>query len=162
VTNSRKTVAHEFFEIHAKPNFEEWEKSPLDIRLAMNAVVSLFHMADHFWNAYEADSSALVFNTKILSKFRSELASRNPDFQVLDGIANSHKHMKLNRANHVITNASQTSIGTTGFGTSNWGSGPYGGDRAIVVLLNDNSTRHVSDLLCNVKSMWDTMLCPLP
>jgi hypothetical protein len=162
VTNSGKTAAHEFFEIHAKPNFEEWEKSSLDIRLAMNAVVSLFHMADYFWNAHKGGSSALVFNAKTLPKFRTELASRNPDFQVLDGIANSHKHMKLTWVNHFITNASQTSIGTTGFGVANWGSGSYGGDIAITVLLNNNSTRDVSDILRQVISMWDTMLYPLP
>ena len=80
---SPRTPAHDFFETHVVPNHEAWLARPTDIRLAMNAVLSLHHMADHFWLAYQATNPKLVYCTKNLRGFRDELVKQCPCYAVV-------------------------------------------------------------------------------
>ncbi len=155
---STRTQAHVFFETHVEPNHDAWLNEPTDIRLAMNAVVSLYHMADHFWHAYASIDPSRVFDTATAGKFRTALAQRNAHFAVLRDVAEAHKHMALDRASRVLTQAQQTAVGATGFGEADFGTGPFGGGPSIVVELDDDSKYHLSYLAEEVKRLWVTMI----
>lgn len=149
-----RTKAHEFFEVHAVPNIEAWLKEPTDIRLAMNATVSLYHMADHFWHTYSLVDVTRVFGTPDASAFRAELARRNGNFKLLRDVAEAHKHMELDRSSRVITHADQTAVGATGWGEAAYGTGPFGGVPSIVVRQDDDTKHHLSYLAEEVKQLW--------
>jgi len=149
-----QTQAHEYFEIHVIPNLDAWMNQPTDIRLAMNAVVVLYHMADHFWHAYSSSDPSRVFGTTKSSSFRSKLAKQDNHYKVLRDVAEAHKHMELDRPSRVLTQANQTKVGATGWGEGGFGTGPFGGGPSIVIELNDGSKHHLSYLAQKVKELW--------
>lgn len=149
-----QTQAHEYFEIHVIPNLDAWMTQPTDIRLAMNAVVALYHMADHFWHAYSISDPSRVFSTANSSLFRSKLAGQDNHYMVLRDVAEAHKHMELDRPLRVLTQANQTTVGATGLGEGGFGTGPFGGGPSIVVELDDGSKHHLSYLAKKVKELW--------
>ncbi len=156
--SSISTSAHEFFTIHTVPNLKAWLNDPTDIRLAMNAAVSLYHMADHFWHAYAVVDPSRVFGTTNTSSFRSELAHRNNHFAVLRDVVEAHKHMQLDRTSRVLTQSNQTTLGTTGFGEADFGTGPFGGGPSVVVELDDGRKHHLSYLAKEVEQLWRSLL----
>lgn len=155
---SSRTLAHDFFDTHLVPNHEVWLVQPTDIRLAMNAVVSLYHMADHFWHAYNQTNPNLTFQTRNSALFRAALATRDNHFAVLRDVAEAHKHMKLDRPARILTDSTQSGIGSTGWSEVGYGIGPYGGGPSIIVHLNDNSKYHLSFLAQEVQKLWLFML----
>lgn len=155
---STHNQARAFFETHVEPNLAAWSAQPTDIRLAMNAVVSLYHMTDHFWYAYESVDPVRVFGTKSTNQFRNNLAQQFSHFAVVRDVAEAHKHMELDRKSRVLTESKQTAVGATGFGEAGFGTGPFGGEPSIVVKLDDNSKHHLIYLAEEVKGLWITML----
>ena len=153
-----QTKAHDYFQLHVIPNLNSWRVQPTDIRLAMNAVVALYHMADHFWHAYAMSDSSRVFGTTSSALFRSDLAKQDGHFKVLRDVAEAHKHMKLDRSPRVLTQANQTTVGETGFGEGGFGTGPFGGGLSIVVELDDGSKHHLSYLAEQVTELWNSKL----
>lgn len=149
-----QTQAHEYFEIHVIPNLDAWMTQPTNMRLAMNAVVVLYHMADHFWHAYSSSDPSRVFSTANSSLFRSELARQDNHYKVLRDVAEAHKHMELDRSSRVLTQANQTTVGATGWGEGGFGTGPFGGGPSIVVELDDGSKHHLSCVAKKVKELW--------
>lgn len=152
------TCAHEFFRVHVIPNLQTWQNQSIDIRLAMNAVVSLYHMADHYWYAYSQLDSTRIFNTRSSGKYREELAERCNWFKVLRDVAEAHKHMKLTRSSRVLTQANQTEIRKTGFGEGKYSSGSWGGTDSIVIELDDGKIFHLNEIIENVKQFWESNL----
>jgi hypothetical protein len=150
--------AHLFFQMHVKPNLDSWHAQPPDERLAMNAVVSLYHLADHFWQAYSSCDPGRVLDTKSASEFRGLLAKRDVNFAILRDVAEAYKHMKLDRTSRKLTKSNQTALGSTGFGEAGFGTGPFGGGASIVVDLDDGSKYHLSYITRQVKQAWDNML----
>lgn len=155
---STRTPAHDFFDTHLVPNYEAWLVQPTDMRLAMNAVVSLYHMADHFWHAYANLDSSRIFATANSALFRAELANRDHRFKVLRDVAEAHKHMKLDRSTRILSESRQTGVGSTGYGQAGYGTGPYGGGSSVVVELDDNTKHHLGYLAQEVKQLWFSML----
>lgn len=140
------------------PALEAWRADPTDIRLAMIAAVSLYHEADHYWVSYSKIDSRRVFGTTSSGLFRAELAKQCGDFALLRDVAEAHKHMKLDRPTRVVTNASQTARGATGYGEGPYGEGPYGGGPSIVVELDGGSKRHLTAVADTVEALWLSML----
>lgn len=155
---SSRTPAHEFFDMHVAPNHGAWQAHTTDIRLAMNVVVSLYHMADHFWHAYSKTDPSRVFSTRAPSLYRAELARQNQHFSILRDVAEAHKHMKLDRPVRNLTKSRQTLVGSTGYGQANYGTGPYGGGLSIVVVLDNGAKHHLNYLAQEVKQFWYSML----
>ncbi|WP_275288634.1 hypothetical protein [Halomonas elongata] len=155
---SSTTVAHNFLDTHVVPNHEEWLVQPTDLRLAMNAVLSLYHMADHFWHAYGQTDPDRTFHTARAGEFRAEMARRDSRFAVLRDVAEAHKHMRLDRPVRTVTESSQTAVGSTGYGEAGYGTGPFGGGPSIVVVLDDGSKQHLSNLAYEVRQLWISML----
>lgn len=155
---SSTTVAHEFLDTHVAPNHDEWIGEPTDLRLGMNAVLSLYHMADHFWHAYGQADPAHTFHTAHAGEFRTEMARHHNLFAILRDVAEAHKHMRLDRPVRTVTGSQQTAVGSTGYGEAGYGIGPYDGGPSIVVLLDDGSKQHLSYLAYEVRQLWISML----
>lgn len=148
--------AQHFFDAYVVPNHDAWLAQPTDLRLAMNATVSLYHMADHFWHTYAAIEPVRVFCKGSSGQFRTELAKRNNEYSLLRDVAEAHKHMKLDRSTRSVTETRQTAVGSTGYGEAGYGTGPYGGGPSIVVELDDGEKRHLSYLAQTVRALWET------
>jgi hypothetical protein len=153
-----RTHAHEYFEIHVTPNLDAWMNQLTDMRLAMNAVVVLYHMADHFWHAYSSNDPSRVFHTDNSGLFRLELAKRGNQYKILRDVAEAHKHMELDRSSRVLTQANQTAVGATGWGEGGFDTGPFGGGPSIVIELDDGSKHHLSSLAQKVSELWASKL----
>ena len=153
-----RNPAQVYFETHVEPNLAAWLGQPTDIRLAMNAVVSLYHTVDHFWHSYHGVAPSHVWNTKDVRQFRAEFARRDPNFAIIRDVAEAHKHMVLDRNSRALTDSSQTAVGSTGFGEAGFGQGPFGGGPSIVVKLDDGSKHHLSHVANEVKRSWLSML----
>jgi hypothetical protein len=153
-----QSPARQFFDTHLVPNYEAWLAQPTDLRLAMNATVSLYHMADHYWHSFSATEPDRVFSTNSSSQFRGGLATRNTDYSLLRDVAEAHKHMKLDRSTRNVTESRQTAIGSTGYGEGGYGTGPYGGGPSVVVVLDDGTKRHLSYSAQVVRKLWEAML----
>jgi hypothetical protein len=152
-----ENFAQQFFDIHVVPNYDAWLSQPTDLRLAMNAVVSLYHMADYFWNSfYETDCR--VYSTKKSGEFRAELARRSDDYALLRDVAEAHKHMRLHRSERIVTTSTQTVVDSTAYGEASYGSGPFGGGLSIVVELDDHTKQHLSYTAKMVKQLWESKL----
>ena len=156
--NAAKASAEQFFQIHVQPTVTQWESSPADIRLAMHAAVSLNQLTDYFWHDFSDSAPHRVFNTASIKQFRLELSSRFPNFALIRDIAESHKHVKLDRSNRVLTSAEQTSVGTLGYGEAKYGAGTYGGAPEIIIELDSGNRTHFSYVVFNVLQMWKTLL----
>ena len=155
---TKRTPAHDHFDVHVAPALEDLRASPTNIRLAMVAAVSLYHEADHYWGSYSTIDSGRVFGTKSAGLFRAELSTRSEDYALLRDVAEAHKHMKLDRGTRAVTHASQTVVGAVEYGGAPYGEGPYGGGPSIVVELDDGSKRHLSAIIDAVEALWSSML----
>jgi hypothetical protein len=149
--------AQQFFDIHVVPNYNAWLTEPTDLRLAMNAVVSLYHMADHFWNSFYKTNDR-VYSTKKSGDFRAKLAELSDDYALLRDVAEAHKHMQLHRPERIVTSSTQTVVGSTGYGEAGYGTGPFGGGLSIVVELDDHTKQHLSYTAKMVKQLWESKL----
>ena len=156
--NITRTKAHEFFDTHVIPAYEEWTKDTNSIRLAMSAAVALNQMADHLWHAYANVDPSRVFNTVSPTAFRKEMSRRHVHFAIVRDVAEAHKHVRLDRASRVITGGEQTALGATGWGEAGFGTGPYGGGPSIVAELDDGTKHHFIHPAKEVLQLWMSIL----
>lgn len=156
--NCSRTRAHEFFDTHVKPTYEEWIKDPTSIRLAMNVAVALNQTTDHLWHAYAKVDPSRVFCTTNSAAFREELTRRYAHFAIIRDVAEAHKHVRLDRRSRILTRAEQTAVGRTDWGEAGFGSGPYGGGPSVVVELDDGTKHHLSDSAKELLLLWLSIL----
>lgn len=156
--NRSRTKAHEFFDTHVTPAYGEWINDPINIRLAMSAVVALNQMADYLWHAYSNVEPNLVLSAASPGAFRAELARRHVHFAIIRDVAEAHKHVTLDRGSRVLTEADQTAVGATGWGEADFGTGPYGGGPSVVVELDDGTKHHLSHSAKEVLQLWLSIL----
>lgn len=148
--------ASEFLEKYVVPAYEEWQQSPRNLRLAMNLASSLNNLVDHFWHSFSGTEPTRVFNQKNSTEFRTKLNNQNINFGLIRDVADSHKHLRLGRADRKITNADQVKIRKIGYGHAYGLS--YGGGEQIVIEMDDSSTRYFSTTAREVFEYWKTEL----
>lgn len=155
---SQRTSAHDFWDAHVWPALDAWSGDPTDLRLALSAVLPLYHTADHVWHSYASVDPAKVLGTSSPSQYRSILAQLHPEFAIVRDVAEAHKHCSLDRLTRVVTNAAQTQPGSLGYGEGGYGTGPFGGGPSLIVELDDGSRVHLSAFVGYVCSMWEDLL----
>jgi hypothetical protein len=152
-----------FFDVHLRPNYEEWLASPLDERQAMNALAAANNMAAwalHYWSGRDSTKVYGIRKDKE-SEYRHELATREcPDFALVRDVAEAHKHFHLLRKSppRHATRSDQTQLGATGWGEGGYGEGVYGGGPQLVVTLDDGTERPLAVLMGKVITMWEQLL----
>ena len=151
------SLSYDFFNTHLEPNYQDWLKDPTDKRLAMNAILSLYHIADHFWHEHQSIPET-VYKTKCAGDYRKELASNNMSFRLLRDIAEAHKHLKLHRTIREISSAKQTDIGSMPYGEGSYSSGPYSGGPSLIVTDDKGKRHHLTQIARSVRLLWKEKL----
>jgi len=78
------------------PNYDEFCADEGNIRKAFNAVVSLFHMTDNYFNFYKRRADAKVAGFNDLRDFQVYMGGHTPYFNDVQSIANAYKHLYTN------------------------------------------------------------------
>ena len=146
--------AHDFWEKIVQPDYQEFTRDQTNLRLAAHAALSLYHIHDWVFEDYKGDT-ARIFECKSKSQFLDHIRQQEcADFELLRGLANSHKHFRLDRGQPAVASSTQVSIRPTGWGESAYGEGPYGGSASIVVDIGNGQIRHFTAIAQNVWEMW--------
>lgn len=148
-----------FFDEHVRPNYDEWMAKPLDQRLAKNSVGDANNMAErvfHYWDGIDQEK---LYDQTRPGDYRQALAAEVcPDFQLVNDVADAHKHFTLGRSSRQITRSDQTSPGSLGWDVARWGEGLWGSPEQLVVQLDDGSRRPLEGIMGNVIAMWEALL----
>src|ERR1035441_5735371 len=97
-------TASDFWTKMVVPDYKEYCEKSADLRSALHAAISLFHMADWVFNTHkDAVKVAFTFMDKkrnvqpVLSgeTFATSLEQKCDDFGRIRGIANAAKHLQL-------------------------------------------------------------------
>lgn len=141
---------HNFFVESVLANYEEYvqeRQTPRtgksnDLRLAVNAVTSLYHMREHMPPSY--------------TKTRCDLATTCLDYDLLGDIANACKHGVLDSNRRVPLVASADALSEVVVITEyEDDQGPFHmSTKTIEVSLADGTTRELGEVLHNVLNMW--------
>ena len=102
------------------------------------------------------------------TKYRDRLAQDSDDFAVVRDVAEGHKHFRLNRRTRRVSSAEQTGAkpirltndqGEEITWTNNAGE-PLTFVTAVIVELDDGSTRPLLPMVEAVVAMWDRLSAP--
>jgi hypothetical protein len=162
-------TASDFWSKMVVPDYEEYCEKSADLRAALHAAISLFHMADWVFHAHEgAVKAAFTFSDKngavqpvsCAEHFATSLEQRCDDFGRIRGIANATKHLRLNPSGirpvrNAPRNAANTLVQTTGFGEGGYGQGPYGGGPRV--MLEGSPDMEFSEIAKAVFDMWKSL-----
>ena len=154
--NFPQDEARRFFQNFVVPGIEDWRRDPVDVRLAMNLANSLNNLVEYYWRVFATTDPDRVFHANSLKAFRTELSRRKEDIALVRDIADAHKHLKLDREDREITNASQTTGQSVGYGQA-YGL-CYGGGELLVVTLDDGQERYFSLVAEGAYAFWSSVL----
>lgn len=88
-------------------DYEDFKNEPGDLRRAFHSAISLFHMSDwlyqNFSGSINASHTYIDKNNQSQivtdeNNYPNAIAALHPDFELIRGIANSAKHLKLRAA----------------------------------------------------------------
>ena len=91
-----------FWEVHYLGNLAEWQKSPDDIRLAMNTIVSANQLADWVFEQSKLNGNPVASSG---ATYRDQLTQRTTEFGIVRDVADCHKHFALTRSTAAVTAA---------------------------------------------------------
>ena len=148
-----------FFENYVRPNHEAWLASPLDERLAKNAVGDANDLAARAFHHWKVRDPSQINGAASEGQYRNELAIHEcTDFSLVRDVADAHKHVELDRPSRRVTRSEQTGPASMGFGDGGFGEGPFGGGLQLVIRLDDGSKRSLTAVMKNVMEMWERLL----
>ena len=75
------------------PSFSDWKFRITDLQLAINAVMAIYHMADHYFYSFSASDRSRVLATSSPGRFRTEMAKRDSYYAIIRDVAEAHKHI---------------------------------------------------------------------
>jgi hypothetical protein len=147
-----------------KPDCDAYFASPADLRLALHAAISLFHMHDWIFASRKAQVCHAFAITPgkdaRASKFANALEQVNDDFGRIRSVANAAKHLALDNRRPVqspANSAANTLVQSTGWGEGGYGKGPYGGGPRVVVERPQGVHLEFIDIAESVLTMWETL-----
>jgi len=157
--------ADEFWLGMVVPDYNESQNNQGDLRAALHAAISLFHMSDWVFEEHRSTICCMfTFNDKNLKQqavndsksFANALEQVERNFALIRGIANAAKHLALrdirphpDAPSHSANTASQS----LGWGEGGYGVGPYGGGPQVM-LEGVNGYLHFSEIAKSVYEMW--------
>lgn len=141
-----------FFGTYLEPAFIEWQSDSANLRLAMNLAGALNNIAEYYWHTVNKENPVLVFNQTSPSKYRSELAKQFRPYGLIRDVADSHKHLSLDRRDASVSNAQQVEPATVGYGEA-YGL-CYGGGETIKIELNNGQKEYFSVFAIEVYEYW--------
>lgn len=159
------SLALDFWKTHAEPNYAEYIRQPTEVRLAMNAALSAFHVADYVWTTYHDDAPYKVAKTKDVEAYQNHLQRNECEqFRELRDIATAHKHMRLTGHTEArfVWSATQTYLQSDNVGSdvTYVEGGQSGSQQGPVILFNltDGTSRAFYPILESVMRMWERLI----
>jgi hypothetical protein len=179
----RLNTAADFWLEMVEPDCDDYFADETNLRRALHAAISLFHMSDWVFHTHETQvRSAFTFtdpNGKVrtvskLEDFADALEQRNADFGRIRGIAHAAKHLKLrkvrpvpNAPSHAANTAIQAEfVGADACGCQQGGYGwletgssqaQYGASTRVVLAGPNGNDMEFSNILRSVYGMWKTL-----
>lgn len=151
-----------YYDNFVKPNFDEFCDDEGSIRKAFNAVVSLFHMTDNYFNYYKQRGDARVTGFNELRDFQVYMGGLTPYFNDVQSMANAYKHLYTNSGRAHVTVKSGGAVyveEVTENDDSIVNEDLEGASCSIVYYFKkDGSNLVVKDALSEVIKVWGTLL----
>lgn len=133
-------MSSDYFSTYIVPAYAEWKKQKENIRLAKILASELNNIAEHFWKLNHQASPNDVANTRNIQEFRDYLSAREPAIGLVRDVADSHKHLYLDRKSAKVKSTNDVSVKNIG-----WGEGyglRCGGGPIIAVKLDGGSVEY--------------------
>ena len=124
----------------------------IDLRLAVHACSSMFHLVDHVYEEFKGNSTIFLFRS--IKDYQTHLAQVCPDFEIVRDCANVHKHRRLTRLSPLITSADalEEVVVMTEYLDD---AGTYRiAEKEIRVKLGDGTIKILHQCLDSVRLMW--------
>jgi len=124
----------------------------IDLRLAVHACSSMFHLADHVFDEFNSTSS--IFPFRSLKDYQTYLVNLCPDFEIVRDCANVHKHRRLTRHTPLLSSAESLEevVVTTEYQDDK---GAYAiAEKEIQVKLDNGTIKILHECLDSVRHMW--------
>ncbi len=148
-----------------EPDYSEYMAAIDDMRKAFHCASSLFHMADWlYWGNKTYIDANFTFKDKNNigqavgdeKTFANAIRDLCPDFELIRGIANAGKHLKIAKGRHAAApvSAANTYVTSTEYGEGSYGIGPFGGTRRVRQEAPNNQDIEFTDLARAVRDMW--------
>jgi hypothetical protein len=148
------------------PDYDDFLANITDLRKAFHCAISLFHMADWLYVAHEVyinatlmylDKNGTAQRVHDEKTFANHVRDHLPDFELIRGIANSAKHLALDRPGpHPASpsHAANTVLQSTGYGMGGYGMGPFGGTPRVMLQGPGGNDLEFSAIAKAVFEMW--------
>ena len=163
-------TASDFWSKMVIPDYQQYRDESADLRSALHAAISLFHMADWVFHTHEVavkaafnftDKNGTVWPVSSEKEFANSLEQTCDDFGRIRGIANAAKHLKLmpsgiRPVQNAPSNAANTVVQETGYGVGGYGQGPYGGSARV--MLEGSTDMEFSTIAKTVFDMWESLI----
>jgi len=168
-------TAADFWKGMVEPDYQDALADPADLRAALHAAISLFHLCDWVWHSHEkpvrdnfsfwddaTQRNLAVHNDK---SFANSLESCE-DFGRIRGIAHASKHLKLKDIRPVPNaprHATNTAVRQEGDPSGGWGVGDFAYDVAgayagpLRVTLEGPPDLEFRDIAQAVHDMWSKL-----
>jgi hypothetical protein len=168
-TMKQFNTAADFWSEMVVPDCIDCRSDPTDLRRALHAAISLFHMNDWVFHTHETtvrsvfnfeDKNGTVRPVSSPAEFANALEQHNPDFGRIRGIAHAAKHLELSNIRPVAnapSHAANTAVQTTGYGQGGYGRGPYGGGPRVMLAGPNGNDMEFSSILESVYKTWETL-----
>jgi hypothetical protein len=131
----------EFFETVAKPNVQALCNDVGELRLAVNAILSL----DALTGIIHADLHGNGLVTKDDAAFRDSLATQHPDYRIVRDAAFALKHGELRGKTRLVQRADQVTSYSGIWGDAVWGRSAWGTDAVVWIEANDHDHSRRAD-----------------
>lgn len=151
-----------YYDNFVKPNYDEFCADEGSLRKAFNAVVSLFHMADNYFNYYKRRGDAKVAGLNNLTDFQIHMSGLTPYFNDVQSMANAYKHLYTNsgKAHVTVQSGGAIYLEEVYENEDNIDSDDLEDASSCIVyyLKKDGSSLEVKDALNEVIKVWGTLL----
>jgi len=152
-------MPRDFFDDHVRPDFEAWSSEKTNQRLAKHLARNLNNMAARTWNFWKNLDSKKINHTSSEGRYRDFIISNIcDDFALIRDIADTHKHVELDRDSRRITRSNQTDNGSIKWDEGGWDEARWDSPDELIITLDDGSKRSFEIVATNVMRMWDKLL----
>ena len=151
-----------YFDNFVKPNYDEFCADERSIRKAFNAIVSLFHTTDNYFNYYKRRGDAKVARFNELRDFQVYMGSLTSYFNDVQSMANAYKHLYTNsgQAHVTVQSGGAVYVEEVAENRDSIEEEDLEGASCCIVyyLKKDGSSLRVMDALSEVINVWGTLL----
>lgn len=148
----------EFFEKFVEPTYQDYLAAPLQHHRVKNAAAQLDTLAERMWHWWQGRDPSKVRTTRSPRAYRELLAREYcPDFEIVWGLHDAHKHVELTRVARAIISAGQSGLTYMGGAFDPEAFDPKAFDCGVetfVAKLPNGEVRNLAEVFANVRAMW--------